>query len=65
MGAAGNYARSAILPKVDIAGRGRTQPPSQICGEILKVWTASGHQGSPNPSSTRISPFAGLTEWSC
>src|SRR5262249_14974884 len=35
----------------------------QICRKL--TGTASGHQGSPNPSSTRISPFAGLTEWSC
>src|SRR5215472_4139943 len=35
----------------------------QICCKL--TGTASGHQGSPNPSSTRISPFAGLTEWSC
>jgi signal-transduction protein with cAMP-binding, CBS, and nucleotidyltransferase domain len=33
--------------------------------DAIDLWTASGHQGSPNPSSTRISPFAGLTEWSC
>jgi hypothetical protein len=34
-------------------------------GLMQLIEMASSHQGSPNPSSTRISPFAGLTEWSC
>ena len=32
---------------------------------LANAQRSTDHHGSPNPSSARIWPFAGLTEWSC